>query len=349
MKTNTLKAAAAFGLSALLMGSAAAQEASSKSKPVGYETITVPNGFSYAGLRLHEAPVASGEVVSVPGGATVTVADGVADALTAGTTYIFEVTDGDAKGATVLVASFDTDADTLTLSEASISDDFADGDPFTIRPAATLDTVFGAANTASLDAGNGGPSGADQVWVPNASGGFDKYYYDELNLNTFAASWTNADTGDAVTAADVSIVYTDGLVLLGAGTDNNTFVVSGSVKLSGTGFALASGFNYISSVSPAGATLGSMFDPIAASGLVSGNGGPSGADQVWVPAGGGFDKYYYDLLNLNTFGASWTDADNGDAIMPETVSLDDASGLIVLNPGAAKQVAAGVPGFYGDL
>ena len=76
MKTNTLKAAAVVGLTALLVGSAAAQE--SKSKPVGYETITVPNGFSYAGLRLHEAPVASGEVASVPGGATVTVADGVA-------------------------------------------------------------------------------------------------------------------------------------------------------------------------------------------------------------------------------------------------------------------------------
>lgn len=349
MKTNTLKAAAAVGLSALLIGSAAAQE--SKSKPVGYETITVPNGFSYAGLRLHEAPVASGEVVSVPGGATVTVADGVADALTAGVTYIFEVTSGDATGAVVLVDSFDVDADTVTVSEESISDDFADGDTFTIRPAATLATVFGDANSAGLDAGNGGTNNADQVWLPNASGGFDRYYYDELNLNTFSASWTNAENGDAVTASDVAIIYTDGIILVGGGTADNTFVVSGSVKLTGTSFAVQPGFNYVSSLSPAGATLESIFEPISGSGLSQGNGGTNGADQIWIPNdANGFDRYYYDELNLNTFGASWTNADNGDAVDPATVSVDSASGVIIVGAGEnPKQLSAGVPSFYGDL
>lgn len=346
MKMNTLKAAAVVGLTALLVGSAAAQE--SKSKPVGYETITFPNGFSYAGLRLHEAPVASGEVASVPGGATVTVADGVADALADGTSYIFEVTSGDAVGAVVTVDSFDADADTITLSD-DLSDNFADADTFTIRPAATLATVFGADNSAGIDAGSGGTAGADQIWVPNATGGFDKYYYDGFNTNSFTATWTDGADGSAVTAADIAIIYTDGLIILGAGTDNNTFVVSGSVKLTGSSFALASGFNYISSVSPAGGTLASMFDPVAVSGLVSGSGGTAGADQVWVPAGGGFDKYYYDSFNTNTFGATWTNSDNGDAVDATAVSLDDASGLVILNPGADKQTAGGVPEFYSTL
>ena len=127
----------------------------------------------------------------------------------------------------VTVDSFDADADTITLSD-DLSDNFADADTFTIRPAATLATVFGADNSAGIDAGSGGTAGADQIWVPNATGGFDKYYYDGFNTNSFTATWTDGADGSAVTAADIAIIYTDGLIILGAGTDNNTFVVSGS-------------------------------------------------------------------------------------------------------------------------
>ena len=63
MKTKTLKVAATMGLTALLVGSAAAQE--SASKPVGYETLTIEDGFNYLGLRLHEAPVASGTITAI--------------------------------------------------------------------------------------------------------------------------------------------------------------------------------------------------------------------------------------------------------------------------------------------
>ena len=65
MKTNTLKTVAAVGLSALLVGSASAQ--SSVSQPVGYETLDLVPGFNYVGLRLHEAPVATGASVSTAG------------------------------------------------------------------------------------------------------------------------------------------------------------------------------------------------------------------------------------------------------------------------------------------
>lgn len=347
MKTNTLKAAAAVGLSALLIGSAAAQE--SKSKPVGYETITVPNGFSYAGLRLHEAPVASGEVVSVPGGATVTVADGVADALTDGVAYIFEVTSGDAIGAVVTVDSFDAGADTVTVSDAAISDDFADGDSFTIRPAATLASVFGADNSAGIDAGFGGTGGADQIWVPNGAGGFDKYYFDDLSPDNFTAEWVDATTTNSVDPATVNLIYTDGIIILGGGTADNTFVVSGSVKLTPTNFALASGFNYLSSVSPAGATIETMFGATNSAGLDAGFGGTGGADVVWIPVGAGFDKYYFDDLSPDNFTTEWVDANSTNTVDPATISLDDASGFIIVNDGAAQPVNAGVPGFYADL
>jgi hypothetical protein len=346
MKMTTLKAAAAFGLSALLAGSAAAQE--SASKPVGYETLTVANGFNYLGLRLHEAPVASDAAVAVDG-ATITVPDGVADALDASTSYLFEVTGGDAAGAVVTVASFDAAADTITVSDAAISDDFFEGEAFTIRPAATLASVFGAANESGLDSGGGGPVGADQVWVPDGAGGFDKFYYDSFNFNSFTATWTNVSTGEAVDGSTVSIVYTDGIILLGSGTDGNTFVVSGSVKLGESSYAFGEGFNYISSVSPAGATLATMFGGSNEAGLAQGNGGPVGADQILVPNGSNFDKYYYDAFNFQSFAPTWTNLDTGAPVDAASVSLDDASGLVVLNPGAAKQVIAGVPSFYSTL
>lgn len=346
MKTTTLKAAAAVGLSALLVGSAAAQE--SKSKPVGYETIGVPTGFSYAGLRLHEAPVASGEVVSVPGGATVTVADGVADALADGTAYIFEVTSGDAIGAVVTVDSFDAAADTVTLSEAAISDDFADGDTFTIRPAATLASVFGAANSAGLDSGFGGTGGADQVWVINESGGFDKYYYDDFSPGGFSEEWVNADTNASITdPAGVSIIYTDGIILFGAG-EENSFVVSGSVKLTPSSIVHDKGFNYFSSVSPAGATLASMFGTDAP-GLGQGFGGTGDADQIWVPNATGFDKFYFDQFSPEGFAPEWVNADTNASVDPATVSLDDSSGFVINNDGGQAQTILGVPDFYSTL
>ena len=46
---------------------------------------------------------------------------------------------------------------------------------YTLRPSATIASVFGAANEAGLASGGGGPVGADQIWLFNGSS-FDKYY-----------------------------------------------------------------------------------------------------------------------------------------------------------------------------
>lgn len=345
MKTTTLKVAAAFGLSALLVGTAAAQE--SKSKPVGYETITVPNGFSYAGLRLHEAPVGSGATTTVAG-ATVTLADGVADALVADTAYIFEVTSGDAAGAVVLVSAFDAAADTVTLSD-DISADFNDGDEFVIRPSATLASVFGADNSAGLDAGSGSSVGADIVFVSNGAGGFDRYYYDSFNASSFGETWANTDGNAPVVAADVPLVYTDGLILLGDGADNNTFVVSGSVKLTEASLVLTAGFNYLSTIFPAGATIASTFGAENTSGLTEGSGSSVGADVIFIPQGAAFDRYYYDSFNANAFGPAWSNAEDNAVVDATNVSFDDASGIIILHEGADAAALFQEPAFYSTL
>lgn len=340
MKTKTLKVAAAMGLTALLAGSAAAQE--SASKPVGYETLTIEDGFNYLGLRLHEAPVASGTITAIDADS---IEDSAADFSSLTGTYILEIDNG--TGIIQEVVSFNSATEIPT---ADLTADVAVDDAYTLRPVATLESVFGAANEAGLNAGETGTSGADQIWVPDGAGGFAKYYYDNVNQNTFGPAWSIANNdATVIDPATISLVYTDGLVVLGAG-GANTFVVTGSVKLTETNYMLSSGFNYLSSVSPAGATLESMFGAANEAGLNPGETGTSGADQVWVPAAGDFDKYYYDNVNQNTFGPAWSIANNDATVIdPTTISLDDASGIIIVNPGADKGLTAGVPSFYGTL
>ena len=332
MKTTTLKAAAAFGLGALLAGSAAAQE--SVSKPVGYETLDLVIGFNYVGLRLHETPAASGAVVDVDG-ATVTVADGIADGLTAGQTYIFEVTSGDAVGATVMVAEFDADADTLTLSD-DLSDNLEAESEFIIRPSATIASVFGANNEAGLDSGFFAPGG-DQIWSADA-GGFTKYYYDAGN-----SSWANFDTGATVDGATIDLPYTDGLIVVDSG-EPESLVISGSVKIGPTTFALegTGSFNYLSSIYPVGATLASFFGAANEAGLDGGFFAPGG-DQVWTPTEAGFDKYFYD-----GGAATWANFETGAAVEDPSL-VDLPSGFIIVNDANDNNAAATAPSFYADL
>ena len=332
MKTTTLKAAAAFGLGALLAGSAAAQE--SVSKPVGYETLDLVIGFNYIGLRLHETPAASGAVVGVDG-ATVTVADGIADGLTDGQTYIFEVTSGDAVGATVLVEGFDADADTLTLSD-DLSDNLEADSEFIIRPSATIASVFGENNEAGLDTGFFTPNG-DQIWVADATG-FSKYYYDEGN-----GSWADFLTGDVVDGTAIDLVYTDGLIIVDSGTPES-LVISGSVKIGPTTFGLegTGSFNYLSSIYPVGATLSSFFGEANTAGLDGGFFSPAG-DQVWAPTADGFDKYYYDGGQ-----SSWANFDDGVAVA-DPAAVDLPSGFIIVNDANDNNAAATAPSFYADL
>jgi hypothetical protein len=331
MKTTTLKVAAAFGLGALLAGSAAAQE--SVSKPVGYETLDLATGFNYVGLRLHEAPIGSGVVADVAG-VTVTVPDGIADGLTAGQTYIFEVTSGDALGATVLVDGFDAALDTLTLSD-DLSDNLEAESEFTLRPSATIASVFGANNSAGLDTGFFA-AGGDQIWVP-AGQGFTKYYYDDGQT-----SWANFDTGALVSGADITLPYTDGLIVVDTG-DTESLVISGSVKLGATTFGLAGSgsFNYFSSIYPVGATLASFFGASNEAGL---DGGffAAGGDQVWTPTATGFTKYYYD-----GGVATWANFDTGADVDATTVDLPSA--FIVVNDANDNNAAASAPSFYAGL
>lgn len=344
MKTTTLKAAAAFGLGALLMGSAAAQE--SVSKPVGYETLEIDQQFNYVGLRLLGAPLAT---------STVAAAENDAITLTSGTVadgpVIVEVIDGDAAGAVVEGTAA---AGSISVP-AGLLDNLEVENTVTVRAPQTLASVFGA-DGASLTS-SAGQGGADLVLIPDGSGGFDTYWYSSGGFGGVGAGWkqVNPAGGDSsdVDGSAVTLVYTDGIIIQNRGA-NNSIVVSGSVKTTGTTPALTTQFNYLSTVYPAGATLSTAFDDPATPGVLkagtlTASAGQGAADLVFVPNGPDFDVYWYSSGGFGGAGAGWKDSDGND-VDSTAVSLDSASGIVIQNRGALPQgVAIGAPAFYADL
>ncbi len=351
MKTKTLKAIAAVGLSALLAGNAAAQATESRSKPVGYETLTISEGFNYLGIRLHEAPVVSGDIDSADA-TSVTFDAGALGDLVADTTYFLEV-----DGQVVTFTTADVTGDSISTSDLGLNGD----ESFEIRPASTLESVFGStAEAVALDQGQFGPGISDQIWVPR-EGGFDKYYFDQFGPAGAGASWAriNPDsTNTAVSGSSINLLYTTGIVVVGVnGSDgtapDNPVVVSGSVKTTPSSISLSGTFNYLSTISPAGATLdntyGSTSETVA---LDEGQFGPGSGDQVWKPVSGGFEKYYFDEFGPAGAGASWAliNADSTNtAVSGSSIMLDDSSGVIIVNVGDDQDVALSVPDFYSTL
>lgn len=349
MKTTTLKAAAAFGLGALLMGSAAAQE--SVSKPVGYETLEINQQFNYVGLRLLGAPLATSTVATAEN-AGITLASGtVADG-----PVIVEVIDGDAAGAVVE----GTAAGGVITVPANLLDNLEVDNAVTVRAPQTLASVFGAAGE-SLTTGSASAA-ADLVLIPDGAGNFDTYWYSSGGFGGVGAGWKQLDTAtNASTDVDgsaVTLVYTDGIIIQNRGADNS-IVVSGSVKTTGTTPALTTQFNYLSTVYPAGATLSSAFDEaenpgVLRAGTLDSASASAAADLVFVPSGDGFNVYWYSSGGFGGAGAGWKQLDlttnvSTDVVSTE-VSLDSASGIVIQNRGALPQgVAIEAPAFYADL
>lgn len=299
--------------------------------PVGYETLTLAPGFNYLGLRLHEAPVVSGDIETVTSG-TIVDSDVDLGALLDDTkTYILEVKN--AAGVTQEFIGSAAAGGTIT-TPFDLSGSVAVNDVYTIRPASTLSSVFGAANQAGLDTGFFGPGG-DLVLLPDGSGGFLTYYYD-----SGASSWADG-SGNPVDGSTISIIYTDSIIISSSGAGATSLVVAGEVKTGPTNQALSgSSFNYISSVAPAGATLASAFDAAVPS-LDKGFFGPGG-DLFYVPNGsGGFNQYYYD----DGLG-SWADS-GGNAVVASSIDLP--SGVIVFNDGGSQGLLNSTPAFYSGL
>ncbi|MDB4436173.1 hypothetical protein N9139_01730 [Akkermansiaceae bacterium] len=335
---NSLKAVAAIGLSALAISSAAAQDAASK--PVGYETLNYGVGFTGVGIRLHQAPVTSG-VIATADATSITVTGADFGALLAdGSDYVLEIEND--KG---IVQVVNTWSGEVINTPSDLSAEVAAGvTTFTIRPVDTLESVFGSGANLAVAAGSGNVNGADQIWLSDGSGGYDKYYYDNFAPPSFtSASWVQIGTG-SVSGDAVNLVYPDGIVVNSPA--GGSLVVTGSVKLSATELSLLQGFTFVSSVAPAGADLTTAFGVDGAA-IAPGSGTINGADQIWVQNDSGdYDKYYYDNFAPPTYAsASWVQIGSG-AIDGTTVALP--AGFVVNSP-AGGNVTQGVPSIYSSL
>lgn len=324
-------------LGALLIGAANA----ASTTPVGYETLTINNGFNFVAPRLHQSVVAAGSFETVTAtSATDTGVDFVAILGASGTsgTYILEIKD--AAGVIQEVTTW-TGA---TINAADLSGITAPVN-YTIRKSSTLASVFGATNSAGLTAGGGGSAGADQIWLWNGAG-WNKYYYDSFAPPSFTTpGWVSINANAAVDPATVNLVYADSFAVVStSGTD---ITVTGEVKTTQTEVTVATGFNFVGSVAPAGGNLATTFGATNSAGLAAGGGGSAGADQIWIWNGTGWDKYYYDSFAPPSFTTpGWVNIGTNAAVDPAAVPMPSGYAFVAATP---KSVTQGVPASYGSL
>lgn len=307
------------------------------SKPVGYETFELTNGFNVVGLRLHSPVDATGSLTGVSGN---TVTDSEADfsGLDSETTYLFEIVDDASplNGAVVQVSSNSTDSLTLEQDLAALG--LTTGTSYQVRAAKTINDVFGEDNSFGLDGTDDFDiNNADVIYLPNSSGGLNRYYFSTSQIDGFGG-WFSSDS---LPSGDVPIVYTSGILIQKRAGSPIDFVVTGSVKLSDTLVTLGENFTYISSVAPAGSTLSNS----GLENFVDGTDDfdPNNADVVYIPTATGFNRYFFSTSTIDGFGG-WFSTDSvpsGD--------VEFTGGVLVLNRGAAKGALLSVPSSYSSL
>lgn len=306
--------------------------------PVGYVTQTLkPGQFSYLGLTVNNPVVSSGVLDAVAAAPNSVTDNGVnfSTLLTAGATYVLELNDG-----TIQEITSWTAAGVLNTPENITSKVTAGTTTYKLRKAATIADVFGATNSAGLTPDSDGSfaTGNDLIYVLNAAGAPTIIYY-SLGGEEAPAGWYTS--GD-LPAANFPIVYSDGFYVKRSAGSDVSLVTSGEVKSKPTSSVLIPGYNYLSSVAPAGLTLGN-------SGLEnfltkSVDGAPfSSVDNVYVPTSTGFTICYYSTGGEES-PAGWYTSGDADA---SAIKLE--GGFLIRNRGVAKPYKLNVPTSYSNF
>ncbi len=343
MKATTLKKAALVaGSLSFLAGSAFSQSAVSGAG--GYETLTINGGgkFNVLGIRLHEPQVVSGTFDSQDG---VSLTDDDVDfdtALAAGTAYLVEITGATASEGTVIEVAADAwSGNSLTGLSGITADDATD---YTIRGAKTISDIFGADNSAGLQASaEADPSQASIIFIPDGAGGFQRVFFSTLNDPDFSG-WLDADSFDKV--ADLPLNYVDGMIIQELGAGNISLVVTGMVKTTSTVLPVDQLFTYLGTAYPVGATLGNS--GLEASVTPSAEADPSQADIVYLQTAdaSGYDRHFFSTLDDPDF-QGWLNADTFDKSPDAALT----SGIIIDQNGTGADFNAPIvaPPFYANL
>lgn len=317
-----------------------AAQAQSTSNVVGYTTETLQGDGAYnlIGLTLHNPIEVVGSITALAG---TTVTDGAVDfttALTAGTTYVMQITSGAQDGAIQVVDTWA--GNDLTTPQDLGALGVAVGDTYQLREVATLSSIFGAANEAGLLEGD--IATADIIWIPIGGGGFAKFFYSPGSVFPPVAEGWKSASGAA--ADSQPIVYTDGMFIQRRGAGPLDLVVAGEVETSTVQLlAEAGNYNYVSTIFPVGSTLGNC--GLEATLL---HGDIATADVLWMQKAdrSGYDKFFYtDGSVFPPVTAGWKNAAGADATNQALTS-----GMIIQRRGATD-VAPGLtpPPSYASL
>ena len=334
MKTHLKFLAGVSALAAI--ASATAQD--NTTKPVGFRTETIKGGgvFNLVSNELTEPVSAAGTLSAVgANSATDENADFTTSLAGENKTWVLQVTSGAASGTITEVTV--TDATNVGTGDDLAAAGVAAGDSYEIRAAKTLSDIFGADNSAGLQAGSA-VGNSDVIWIPDGQGGFVRYFFKQGGLG--ANGWTQVG-GSAGQAGNAAVVFADAFFIQRRAAEDLDIVLVGHVPTQGINLALIPGFNFVSRVAVVGQTINT-------SGLADSlQKGPAvgSADVIWNPDGaGGYTRYF---IKEGGLGANGPTQVGGAAGQAGDAAL--ASGIIIQRRGAAANAALALPDFFAQL
>lgn len=267
----------------------------------GYAKDSLHPGMNLIGLRLHQSTIASGEIASLGKDYAELARSGskpktdLKPALVEGTTYILEITTGEKAGIIQEITRWQ--GNRLTLPDDIATAGVKAGDHFSLRKAATLNSVFDPRSTGLCKGEN--PNVADNVLIPQGAsfGDFRRCFI--LSLPEGGAYWLDAATFKPV--GDLPLVYPDGLIVQCKGTADVPMTFSGELKSGPTRSVVKPGLNLVASPFPAGGSL----QDLGLENDLQKSDNPMAADKVWVAGGsfGQFSTYYLTTDNQWISGA----------------------------------------------
>ena len=309
--------------------------------PVGYTTTALKTGkFNLLGMTVQQPTVLAGVLnvtqSTTAGTLVITGADFSSVVIAASQTYAVEINSGSNSGTVFEVpdTSFNNTTDTITVGAPLDTTSFASAS-FSIRKIATIADVFGPANEAGLLPGTA-TSNSDVLYIPNAAGVLEQYWYSSGGL--VGAGWRKFG-GGATPRGNVLLSYIDSFYVYRRGGIDLDLVTSGIVKGNDTKLPLFTGYNYIGSSYPAGATLAtSNLSATLTPGTATSN-----SDVVWVPNAttGVLEQYWYSSGGL--VGAGWRKFGGGAT---SQANLPLSSGIIIQRRGAAVNALMSAPPSY---
>lgn len=331
MKPKSIKSLLAL---ALLAPGVLFAQTTAKTTPVGYVTSELSVGFNLWGQTLVSPLATAGSFSAEASGVLTSSVDFVAALGASGSSLVsIEITSGANAGA--VLESNEWTTNTITAEGADSS--FV-GASFKVRKVQTLEQVFGTSLVEDFSA-----AGADVVWVPNGTGGYDQFYR-QTDLFGGPAIWHKVDEAGDVPSSNTPLHYLDG-VFVEVKAAAVTLVTSGEVLTGSVSNSLLASpsFTPVSIPFAAGSTLAT----VNLSGLTD-DFSAAGADVLWVPTGVGAYSTYYKQTDLFGGPAVWANTSD-DSVVADPATVVVAGGAFIENKGGVKNTTFAAPTFYSTL